>query len=241
MYLSVSRIENFVSVLSENLLDQINSGIWAQICRRLILAVKPNEKNPHNCCNTGETRKEAPLTGSSLLAYYGSNEPCNVIAYLARQYHGNVHDMGIVNVTAKSIPNDIYHPRNVVNQDRRGDSFYSSKSEPNSWICYDFKEWRVIPMSYSVTSQASLPGSCHLRSRVIEVSNDGTENSWMEIDRREDNNALNSESVTVSFEVSRVPSEGVRFFRLRQTGANHFGSHHLTLSCLDIFGIIRHG
>ena len=32
-----------------------------------------------------------------------------------------------------------------------------------------------------------LPGHVHLKSRVIEVSNDGTENLWTEIDRRDNN------------------------------------------------------
>lgn len=46
------------------------------------------------------------------------------------------------------------------------------------------------------------PGGDTLRSWVIEVSNDGTENSWVEIDRRDDSHDLNCCYVTVS---SRFP------------------------------------
>ena len=48
-YLSVNRIEDFSSFVNEHLLENISSGIWRQICRRLIFEIKPDEKNPHNC------------------------------------------------------------------------------------------------------------------------------------------------------------------------------------------------
>ena len=40
----------------------------------------------------------------------------------------------------------------------------------------------MIPTSYSVRGLSDGPGGEHLKSWVIEVSNDGTENSWREID-----------------------------------------------------------
>ena len=45
-YLSVGRVENLASFESENFFENLNSGIWRQICRRLILQTKP-KKNPH--------------------------------------------------------------------------------------------------------------------------------------------------------------------------------------------------
>ena len=86
------------------------------------------------------------------------------------------------------------------------------------------------------------PGGPHLKSWVIEVSNDGS--SWTEIDRRENNNDLNDEYATANFKISKVPSESFRFFRLRQTGMNHYGLidgcdfYVVTLSSLEIFGTL---
>ena len=148
---------------------------------------------------------------------YDSSKPLEgVIAHLTRECGGNVHDKGIVNVAAGSVYDSSCHPKNAV--DLGTDSYYESKNERDTWICYDFKERRVIPTSYSVRSCYCGPGCSHLKSWVIEVSNGGS--SWTEIDRR-DNNDLNDESVTVNFKISKVPSESFRFFHLSQTGKNH--------------------
>ena len=85
-------------------------------------------------------------------------------------------------------------------------------------------------------SSGGVAGSSHLKSWVIEVSNDGA--SWMEIDHRDNNNDLNGPCVTANFKISKVPSEGVRFFRLRQTGKNHGGNDALVIPSLEIFGIL---
>ena len=101
-----------------------------------------------------------------------------MIAHLTRECSGNVHDKGIVNVAAGSVYDSSCHPKNVV--DLGTDSYYKSKNERDTWICYDFKERRVIPTSYSVRPCYCGPGCSHLKSWVIEVSNGGS--SWTEID-----------------------------------------------------------
>ena len=156
-----------------------------------------------------------------------------IIRHLALQCCGNVHKKGIVNVTASSVLDSDYmscDPKNAVDFDR--DSSFSSHNEPNSWICCDFKDRRVIPTSYSVRSGYSPP---YLRSWVIEVSNDGTENSWTEIDRRDD---WDGDEETPNFEISRIPRESFRFFRLRQTGKNRDGENYLKIYWLEIFGTL---
>ena len=225
-YLSISGIENFASFVSENFLENISSGIWRQICRRLILDVKPVEKkNPR-----GHKGRE--------FVYDESRKLDGVIAYLTRECGGNVHEKGLVHVVASSVldgDGSPYQPKNAV--DLGTNSYYASKDEQNSWICYDFKDRRVIPTSYSVRSYGAASGGDHPKSWVIEVSNDGTENSWTEIDRR-DNNDLNYNRVTVNFKISQLPSESFRFFRLRHTGKNHNGNNYLILSSLEIFGTL---
>ena len=161
-----------------------------------------------------------------------------VIAHLTRECGGNVHDQGLVNVTASSVSMG-GDPRNVV--DLGTNSLYSSENENNTWICYDFKDRRIIPTSYSVRTSRNSPGGDTLKSWVIEVSKDGTENSWVEIDRRDDSHDLNCCYVTVNFKISRVPSESFRFFRLRETGPNHYGDHHsyyVNITSLEIFGTL---
>ena len=165
-YLSVDRIENFASFASENLLEKINSGIWRQNRHHLILRTKPKEKNTRNCINS-DTGKKGTTAESGREFVYDSKKLGGVIRHSTRRYGGNFHDKEIVNVTASNAYGIHRHQKNAV--DLGSDSFYESKEEPNSWICYDFKEMRVIPTSYLVRSHVSRPGGYHRKSWVIKA------------------------------------------------------------------------
>ena len=223
-YLSVDRIENFAFFVMDHLLENISSGIWRQIYRRLILETHSKVKNPHNC-----RRKEFRPDESNKLN--------GIIEYLTHECGGNVDDKGIVNVTASSgfEGRSFCHQKHAA--DIGTDSEFASNHEPDSWICYDFKERRIIPTSYSMRSYSWSPGTGpHPKSWIIEVSNNGL--SWTEIDRRDNNNDLNGSFLIANFKISHVPSESFRFFRLKRTGRNHFGNDHLALSSLEIFGTL---
>ena len=170
--------------------------------------------------------------------YDESKKLDGVITHLTRECGGNVHDDRIVNVTASSVYESIddYHQKHAV--DLVTDEWSCSNNEKNSWTCYDFKDRRVIPRSYSVRSYMYSTRWAHPKSWVIEVSNDGTDGSWTEIDRRENNNDLNGSYVTVNFKIASVPAEGYHFFRLRQTGENHRGNDCLVVNSLEIFGML---
>ena len=156
-----------------------------------------------------------------------------IIAHLTRDYGGNVHDKGIVNITVKDV--EFGHPKWVAELET--ESFYRSGIGENQWICYDFKERRVIPTSYSLMNYGKSAGGKHLRSWVIEVSNDWTGNTWTEIDRQDDSHMYNSHQIE-NYKISSVPRKSYRFFRLRQTGLNMCGEHGFVLSSLEIFGTL---
>ena len=160
-----------------------------------------------------------------------------VIAYLTSECRGNVHDRGIVNITASSVYNNdaCYHPKHVA--DLNSWSIFESANEEDAWVCYDFKERRVIPVSYSVRSYFGATGDNHPKSWVIEVSNDETENSWTEIDRRNNGN-LNCKLRAINFPITSTLSDSFRFFRFRQTGPNHKGRFFLEFCALEIFGTL---
>ena len=153
--------------------------------------------------------------------------PQGIIGVLTRQCGGNVQEKGVVEVTASSCW--IGEPKNVVELGTNW--FFWSKDESNSWICYDFKERRVAPTSYSIRTDCSrFP-----KSWVLEVSNGG---SWTVVDRRENNEDLNGEYVTRNFALSAPPSGRFRFVRLRQTGKTHGGRDILILASLEVFGTL---
>ena len=157
-----------------------------------------------------------------------------IIAQLTTECeYANLHEEGIVEVTASSLLFSSLCPvRNVV--ELWNTPWFGSKNEPNSWICYNFKERRVAPTGYSIrTAERSYP-----KSWVLEVSNDGSEGSWQVVDRRENNEDLNGKNVVHKFEISAPPSGGFRFIHLRLTGKNHDGNDRLDLSGLEVFGTI---
>ena len=224
-YLSVESIKNFASFISEKALENINSGIWKRMCGRLILEANL-QANPR------------AVTPPGIILPYNESKPLEgIIAHLTRECGGNVHDKNVVNVTASCVfKDDNSYQRRVV--ELGTDSFLCSNDAKDTWVCYDFKDRRIIPTSYSVRSWRDGPGGEHLKSWIIEVSNDGTENSWIEIDRRENNSDLNAKYVTANFKISQVPRQRFRFIRLKQTGLNHKGNYYVNISSLEIFGTL---
>jgi hypothetical protein len=101
-----------------------------------------------------------------------------VISYLMVKCGGNVHDRGVVEITASSILS-IDYPRNSA--DLGTDSYFKSEDESGQWICLDFKALKIEPTHYTI--QAGYDD--YLKSWVVEGSDDGA--SWTEIDRRESN------------------------------------------------------
>ena len=155
-----------------------------------------------------------------------------IIAHLTRVCGGNVHERGAVEVTASSTIDSSLVAKNAV--ELGTDSRFSSNDNVNSWIRYHFKGRRVSPVSYSIRS-----GSTDFpRSWVFEVSKHGRDESWVVVDRRENNNDLNGKFVTRNFAVGDPPRGSYRFIRLRQTGTNHSGRNFLEISSLEVFGTL---
>jgi hypothetical protein len=180
--------------------------------------------------------------------------PDGIIAHLTRECSGNVHDRNVVEVTSGSFEKETYgaNPhsgafdndpsfaaKNVA--DLETDLFFLSayrtreKDIPhtwNNWICYHFKERRIVPTHYTIRTWRGNPGGHHLKSWVIETSTDGE--NWREVAHEEDNKQLNGKWFTATFAVAG--GEECRFIRLVNIGRNHFGDDSLWISAWEIFG-----
>ena len=227
-YLSNECIKDFVSFGNQHLLDSLNSVIWLRICQRLVLA--PALKGaPRSATSSTESKP----TGRSFV--YDSSRPLNgIISHLTREIGGNVHDYGIV-VVKTSSRDSKYRLSDVVDI---GDSPFYTSGEKDSWICYDFKERRVAPTSYSIRSHKQAPGGCQPKSWVFEGSNDESKGSWVSLDCRHDNRELNRYFVTQNFSISSSSNASFRFLRLRFIGPNHCGRHDQAISFLEVFGTL---
>ena len=206
--------------------DDGPGALWFAVSRRL-------ECELEGVCEVSVT-PEVPAQEGTEFVYDEARPLDGIIAHLTRECSGNVHQKGVVKVTASSSHSFMgAKPENVV--DLGTDSILYSKDRPNSWICYDFRGRRVVPTSYSIRSAEHQLGP---KSWVLEVSNAGSEDSWVVVDARQNNEDLNARRVTRNFAISAPPSEAFRFVRLRQTGRNHDGDDTLVITTLELFGAL---
>ena len=178
--------------------------------------------------------RPAPAPKRVEIPYIQAKPLSGILEHLTNECGGNVHDKKEVDVTASSV-NYIYAAKNAA--DPRTHLAFWSNDEPNSWICYDFKDRRVTPTSYSLRSCASGPGSLNIKSWSFEGSNDG--DTWEELDSQSQNRDLDDKSVTHNYPVTVYKcGKRYRYLRIVQNGRNHYGSHVLQLSAFEIFGVL---
>ena len=159
--------------------------------------------------------------------YSEGKELDGIIQHLTLVSGGNVHDKGVVEVTARTRTD---MAKNVA---ELGTEYYQSKNRRDQWLCYDFKDWRVTPTSYSLRAfDCQYPVSW-----VIEVSK---ESSWEVIDRPIQSRDLTAPFQTANFSIPSRLTEGVRFIRIRQTEKNSEGFDELVLTAFEIFGTLTH-
>jgi hypothetical protein len=223
-YLSSEGMATLLDALSPSTLD---SFTWASLCRRLLLPVlrtRSSEspgagarflKLPATSSERREGGIQCPLPVDKSLD--------GVIAYLTRKHRGNVHDLGIVTVTSKSLSLCNSGRANVVNF--AGSSCFWSAGGRGQWICWDFHESRIFPTNYTIRSN-------QLKGWLIEGSVDGE--SWKEIDRKTETTEFSAHSlVAASFEVAH-PAE-CRFIRMTQL-SRHDTHDRLFLHDVEFFG-----
>jgi hypothetical protein len=162
--------------------------------------------------------------------------PDGIIAHLTRECGGNVRDHDVVGVTSSRPIGSLWAAKNVANLEDSS-CFHSAHRDKNdiippaknNWICYDFKDRKVIPTHYAVRSST---GVAHPSSWVVEVSKKGKK--WKEIDHKENNIDLNRQRVTRVFPAAA--SKPCRFVRLANVGRNHRGTDSLLIEAWEIFG-----
>jgi hypothetical protein len=89
-----------------------------------------------------------------------------------------------------------------------------------------------VPTHYTIRTNWSDPDDAHLKSWLVETSEDGE--SWREVAREEDSKQLDGAHCTATSAVAG--GEKCRFIRLVQIGRNHFGDDRLFISAWKIFG-----
>jgi hypothetical protein len=246
-YCSTDVMGDFLDILSEHFYE-INASIWAALRARLVLSDR-TWKQFHPSVKKGKLRCDDPDETDEIC-----DVPDGIIAHLTRECGGNVHDRHVVEVTSGSFENETeganpcsgaYNNRNDCAANKVADletglcfcSAYRKRREDiphtrNNWVCYDFRERRIVPTHYAVRTHRHHSGWKHLKSWLVETSADGE--SWREVAREENNNQLNGSRFTGTFSVA--DGGECRFIRLVNIGRNHFGDDQLRISAWEIFG-----
>ena len=224
-YLSDNRIKDFVSFVNEQIFAEFNMDIWHRISRRLMQSVTQKGTRVASIDQRGP---ELPML--SEFTYHAERPLDGMIAYLERK----CRSLGAKKAVEITKGDDWQRKGpGEPGTDSQSDAGFGLMSQ----VMCDFKEWQVTPRSYSIRSKQRGPGSCHPKSWVFEVSNDG--NTWEIIDRRENSNDLNGSHMTHNFSISPEPLGRFRFVRLRLIGRNHAGGHRFHLDSVEVFGTLH--
>jgi hypothetical protein len=220
--LSRSSIEPLLDFISSSF-DRFSVALWLKLKPRLL----STSSSPASVI--------APTPISVSCPYRDDSPFDGIISHLTHKFTGNVHKLGVVDVTSSSGSYGWYLPHNAV--DLYGNTWFASSDKPNSWLCYDFVDMFVTPTHYSIrfaagASYSSEAKGHYLQSWAIEGSNDGS--TWVLLDQQTSSKQIDSPFGT--FAVSADKS--YRQIRLRQTDRNAFKTHELCLSALEIFGTV---
>jgi hypothetical protein len=153
-----------------------------------------------------------------------------LISSLTKTAGGNPHDKELISATTSSTAAG--NPKYVA--EFGTETYFHSNNVENQWMCYDFKDLRVSVTHYLLRTHNSGQNSCHLRSWVLEGSQDFS--NWTELDRRENDPHLNGAKATCSCEVRNVIES--RFVRIRAIGPTWRGDHYLYFTAFELFGAL---
>jgi hypothetical protein len=210
----------FRKFLSSVDLEDINSSLWGSFCRRFL-----SDASNHALPNKR-------FSGLSSLRYHLGRKWNGIIDHLTKKCGGNVHEKGVVNITA-SRPGGVNDCSRVVNYGAV-DGFWHSLDVPDSWICFDFKEKSVSLQHYTVKSESIMGYFCV--QWELEGSNDGK--TWRSLDSRNTTDLYDKATKTYRCSDS-VANEFFSFIRMRQTERNSRGDNRFPLCNLEFFGILK--
>ena len=204
-------------------IEYLNIGTWQSICERLVgVCESPVEGERYILKNDEFRHKEG-------------EEFKGIMRHLTEETGGNIDDNGTIEITSNSIYNSSCNPRNIV--DYQSSNYYETDCDVNSEICFDFKDKEIQITCYSLKSDGRGQNGNHLKSWVVEVSND--HQKWDEIDKRENNSILNGANLIGTFDTKENKSF-YRFVRLRQTGKSWCDNYYTAIASIEFYGKMKH-
>jgi hypothetical protein len=166
-FLTRDSMSVFLDWVSPSALDPV---IWSALCRRFLL------REWANSADFARSRFTHPRVFLRFASNVAPDNPLDgIIAFLTREYGGNVHDKGIVTITSRSVKDGQYAPRKVV--DLTSLHPFVSQENRGEWLCWDFRKMSIRPTRYTLRAP-------YLARWVLEGSWDGE--AWTVLDRQAD-------------------------------------------------------
>jgi hypothetical protein len=212
--LSIELIHDFTALIPQSF-DFLTYPLWLSLIRRLTLSVSPPVMNDR----------------TKLLFIPGDYGELNgILSFLSRTFGGNLHDQGIVVVSASSHHWSDGHVQVIAdfNSSLRG---FATKDESNSWICIDFKNHLIKPTHYSIRTRTDYDAN-QPRSWILEGLN--IEGELVTLDSQTGNPSLTGMNTVQTFSIENVCE--VRSVRLRQTGLSSSNYNFFILKSIEFFG-----
>jgi hypothetical protein len=235
VYFELVSCENMkkLASVSSDPLQLVNSAVWQRLCERLTLPIRHQEmydvarklrnrypSEHHSCRPSFECQPDSPFQG--------------IFAHLTSKCRGNPHDKGVIDVSSSPACSAHWAAKLCLDFNSRN-QFCTTQQQVNAWICFDFKDMKVMATHYAIRSRVDQPGIfTHPQSWVIEVSDD--KSSWDTVDEKVRNGDLNGAGRVKIFKVDTVKTG--RYLRMRQTGPSHRGDYYLTFDSLELFGTL---
>ena len=225
-FLTKTEMAKFLSLIEP---EDLSGPIWHSLCNRLLLDVM--DDNSSNTPEISNNYQKANRIRETLIKPDKEHPMHGVLWVLGQKCGGNVHNKGVVDITSSTT--DYNEPYEVANEDWK--DYWYSKEEPFPWLCVDFKEMSFKPTNYTLRTFNCGPGYSHIKTWVLEGSNDGE--NWTVIDSQTNCNLMNQKRATIIFNCNSDSS--FHKLRLKMTGRNHHNGTYLCLSGIDFFGTLK--
>lgn len=219
-FLNVSEqdIGEFISIF---MIDDITTEMWRGLSCRLQKEINKNEniKFKHN--------------HRYLFPYVKGKEFTGIFNFFRNALKGYFNEN--IKVESSSINNssESFVPSNCTLFESQSNVF-ASNDLPNSWISFNFGKYRIIPNCYTIRSSQHKMNALHLKSWVIEGSNDNE--NWTILDTRQNDNFLNGNSNMATYNINNESCKSFYCLRLRMTGPNHGNNNILYFHSIEFYG-----
>ena len=216
-------MSEFLSIYDPN---DITVASWMAVSKRLEREIVMNSADQPET----RYREKKPIVNGQLFDHKPGKEFHGIINHLISESNCNIDSK--LAITSSSLFDSLYKPQNVTLFD--SDDHFISQNEQGSWICFDFKDHRVVPSAVTIKTRNVSQNDHHPRSWVIEASSDN--NSWEILDQEDDSPHLHGGNIAHTFAMNRPNSKEFQYIRMRQTGPNWEGENFLIVCSFEIYG-----